>query len=130
MNTLRNKVNLIGRIGMNPELKTVGTTKDYALTNFSLATNESYKDKNGQWHENTQWHNLIAWGKVAERITKLVQKGQEIMIEGKIVNKMYEKEGEKRYTTNIEITDFLLLSPKNNENEEELVESQKVQKTK
>ena len=59
-----------------------------------------------------------------------MQKGQEIMIEGKIVNKMYEKEGEKRYTTNIEITDFLLLSPKNNEKEEELVESQKVQKTK
>ena len=52
------------------------------------------------------------------------------MIEGKIVNKMYEKEGEKRYTTHIEITDFLLLSPKNNEKEEELVESQKVQKTK
>lgn len=130
MNTLRNKVNLIGRIGMNPEMKTVGTTKDYALTSFSLATNESYKDKNGQWHENTQWHNLTAWGKIAERITKIVKKGQEIMIEGKIVNKMYEKEGEKRYSTNIEVTDFLLISAKDSEKEEEFIEVEKIQKSK
>ena len=121
MNTLRNKVNLIGRIGMNPELKTVGTTKDYALTNFSLATNESYKDKNGQCHENTQWQNLIAWGKVAERITKLVQKGQEIMIEGRLVNKQYEKDGEKRYSTDIEVTDFLLVSTRTAEKTEQEV---------
>ncbi len=130
MNTLRNKVNLIGRIGKNPEIQTVGTTKDYALTRFPLATNESYKDKNGQWHENTQWHNLMAWGKTAERITKLIQKGQEIMIEGRIVNKMYEKDGEKRYTTDIEVTDFLLLSPKNIDKEEEFIEVEKIQKSK
>lgn len=130
MNTLRNKVNLIGRIGKNPEIQTVGTTKDYALTRFPLATNESYKDKNGQWHENTQWHNLMAWGKTAERITKLIQKGQEIMIEGRIVNKMYEKDGEKRYSTDIEVTDFLLLSPKNTDKEEEFIEVEKIQKFK
>lgn len=130
MNTLRNKVNLIGRIGQTPEIQTVGATKDYALTRLRLATNESYKDKNGQWHENTQWHNLMAWGKTAERITKLVQKGQEIMIEGRIVNKMYEKEGEKRYTTDIEVTDFLLLSPKNTEKEAEFTEVEKIQKSK
>ncbi len=130
MNTLRNKVNLIGRIGKNPELQTVGASKDYALTKFPLATNESYRDKNGQWHDNTQWHNLIAWGKTAERITKMILKGQELMIEGKIVNKMYEKDGEKKYTTEIEVTDFLMISPKNSEKEVEGSQETRVQKTK
>jgi len=119
MNTLRNKVNLIGRIGKTPEIQNECTSKDYALTKFSLATNENYKDKNGQWHENTQWHNLIAWGKTAERISKLISKGQEVMIEGKLVNKSYEKDGEKRFSTDIEVTDFLLLSSKNKSNSAE-----------
>lgn len=118
MNTLRNKVSLIGRIGKNPEMQTVGIGKDYSLTRFSIATDESYRDKSGQWHDNTQWHNVIAWGKTAELIAKMVKKGHEVMIEGKIVNKMYEKDGEKRYTTDIEATDFLLLSPKNNQKTE------------
>lgn len=120
MNTLRNKVNLIGRIGKNPELQTVGIPgREYTLTRLSIAINERYKDKTGEWRENTQWYNLIAWGKIAERIVKIVQKGQEIMVEGKIVNKSYEKEGEKKYTTDIEVTDFLMLSSKNKENAEE-----------
>lgn len=120
MNTLRNKVSLIGRIGKNPELQTVGAAgKDYTLTRLSIAINENYKDKAGVWHENTQWHNLIAWGKTAERIVKMMQKGQEVMIEGKIVNRSYEKDGEKKYATDIEVTDFLLLSAKNKENAEE-----------
>ncbi len=115
MNALKNKVSLIGRIGKNPEMQMVGVSKDYSLTRFSIATDESYKDKNGQWHSNTQWHNLVAWGKTAELISKMVKKGQEIMVEGRIVNKVYEKDGEKRYTTDIEISDFLMLSPKNDE---------------
>ena len=119
MNTLRNKVNLIGRIGKTPEIQKVGTSKDYALTKFPLATNENYKDKNGQWHENTQWHNLIAWGKTAEHISLLISKGQEVMIEGRLVNKSYEKDGEKRFSTDIEVTDFLLLSSKNKSNSAE-----------
>ena len=121
MNTLRNKVNLIGRIGKNPEIQTVGTTKDYALTRFPLATNESYKDKNGQWHENTQWHNLVIWGKTAERMSNTITKGQEIMIEGRLVNKQYEKDGEKRYSTDIEVTDFLLVSTRTAEKTEQEV---------
>ncbi|MBI1836385.1 MAG: single-stranded DNA-binding protein [Flavobacteriia bacterium] len=114
MNTLRNKVSLIGRVGQKPEIKPVGN--DYSLTRFSIAINEGYKDKNGQWKENTTWHNVMAWGKTAERITKIVEKGQEVMIEGKIVNKSYEKDGEKRYSTDIEVLDFLLLSSKNQDN--------------
>ena len=130
MNTLRNKVNLIGRIGKNPELQKVGNGKDYTITRFPLATNESYKDKNGQWHDNTQWHNLQAWGKVAERIAKSIKKGQELMIEGRVVQKMYEKDGEKRYTTEIEVTDFILLAQRNTEKEEDQIEEVEVKKSK
>lgn len=119
MNSLKNKVNLIGRIGKNPEMQKVGTSKDYALVKVSIATNESFKDKNGQWQDNTQWHNLIIWGKTAERFTTSVMKGQELMIEGKLVNKVYEKDGEKKYSTGIEVLDFLLISSKNNENLEQ-----------
>ena len=122
MNTLRNKVSLIGRIGKTPELQKVGSSKDYALTKFSLATNENYKDKNGQWHDNTQWHNLVAWGKTAERIASLITKGQEVMIEGRIVNNSYEKNGEKRFTTDIEVADFLMISSTNKSNSAELEE--------
>ena len=113
MSTLRNKVSLIGRLGQKPTLQTVGN--DFILTKFTLATNEDYKDKTGKWVENTQWHNLQAWGKTAERIVKLADKGQEIMIEGKLLNQSYEKDGQKKYNTTIEIADFLLLSPKNTE---------------
>jgi single-strand DNA-binding protein len=115
MNTLKNKVSLIGRVGKNPEIQNVGTAKDYSLVKVPLATNENYKDKNGQWHDNTQWHNLIAWGKTAERLSKMVTKGQVLMVEGRIVNKMYEKDGEKRYSTDIEVLDFLIISSKNYE---------------
>jgi single-strand DNA-binding protein len=121
MNTLRNKVSLIGRIGQNIEMQKVGASKDYSLVKVPLATNESYKDKNGQWQDNTQWHNLVIWGKTAERISIMVTKGQEIMIEGRLVNKQYEKDGEKRYSTDIEVTDFLLVSPKNTEKTEQEV---------
>jgi single-strand DNA-binding protein len=126
MNTLRNKVSLIGRVGKTPEVQNVGSSKDYALTKFSLATNENYKDKNGQWHDNTQWHNLVAWGKTAERIASLITKGQEVMIEGKIVNKSYEKDGEKRFTTDIEVSDFLLISSTNKSNSAEVEEQTNV----
>lgn len=121
MNTLRNKVSLIGRIGQNIEMQKVGALKDYSLVKVPLATNESYKDKNGQWQDITQWHNLVIWGKTAERISSMVKKGQEVMIEGRLVNKQYEKEGEKRYSTDIEVTDFLLVSPKNTEKTEQEV---------
>jgi single-strand DNA-binding protein len=121
MNTLRNKVSLIGRIGQNIEMQKVGASKDYSLVKVPLATNESYKDKNGQWQDNTQWHNLVIWGKTAERISSMVTKGQEVMIEGRLVNKQYQKDGEKRYSTDIEVTDFLLVSPKNTEKTEQEV---------
>jgi len=111
MNTLRNKVNLIGRLGAKPETQEL--KGGYVLTRFSIATRESYKDKNGKWQDNTQWHQITAWGKVAERIVRVLDKGQEVALEGKLINRSYEsKAGEKRYSTEIEIHEFLLLSGK------------------
>ncbi len=125
MNTLRNKVSLIGRLGQEPTLQTVGN--GFQLVKFPLATNESYKDKTGKWVDNTQWHNIVVWGKTAERISKIAAKGQEIMMEGRIVTRSYEKEGEKRYATDIELSDFLILSAKNNpaESEKEVEKAKK-----
>lgn len=111
MNTLRNKVSLIGRLGAQPELVTLDSGR--TLARFSLATNENYKNKEGAWQENTQWHNITAWGKTAELMSKLLNKGQEVVVEGKLVNSSYEtKEGEKRFSTAIEVNEFLLLTPK------------------
>jgi single-strand DNA-binding protein len=111
MNSLRNKVNLIGRLGAQPEVSSFESGR--MLARFTLATNERYKDKNEVWQDNTQWHTVNAWGKLAERIQKSLDKGSEVVIEGKLVNQSYEtKEGEKRYSTIVEASDFLLVSPK------------------
>jgi single-strand DNA-binding protein len=124
MNALRNKVNLIGRLGADPELVTFETGK--ILTRFTLATKEDFKDKSGEWHNNTQWHNINAWGKTAERVKKVLSKGNEIMLEGRLINQSYEtKAGEKRYSTIIEVSDFLLLSQKT---EKEVVQADKTNK--
>ena len=112
MNTLRNKVSLIGRLGGQPE---VVNLESGTLARFSLATNESYKNKSGEWQDRTQWHTIKAWGKTAERVTKALDKGHEILVEGRIVNTTYTtKEGDKRYSTEIEISDFIRLTPANN----------------
>jgi single-strand DNA-binding protein len=113
MNTLRNKVSMIGRIGAKPEVKSL--TGGYQVTRFSIAINESRKNKAGEWETSTQWHNLTAWGKLAENLAKNAEKGNEIAIEGKLINKSYEtKEGEKRYSTEIEIYDYMVFKPKEN----------------
>ena len=109
MNNLKNKVNLIGRLGVKPEIMTFDTGRK--LARFSLATNDRYKDKNGEWQEDVQWHNVTVWGKVADRVENLLEKGQEILLEGKISYQSYEtNQGEKRYSTVIEGNDFMLLN--------------------
>lgn len=109
MNTLRNKVSLIGRLGTQPEV--VKLESGATLVRFPLATNERYKNKEGEWKENTQWHNITVWGKVAELASRLMKKGQEVAIEGRLVNSSFEtKTGEKRYATTVNLSDFLVLS--------------------
>ncbi|MFM1915737.1 MAG: hypothetical protein RLZZ531_1406 [Bacteroidota bacterium] len=111
MNALKNKVSLIGRLGVQPEVVNLDSGKK--LARFTLATNENYKNKNGEWQSITQWHTINAWGKLAELVQKLLTKGQEIVVEGKLVNQSYEnKNGEKRYTTIVEASEFLVLTTK------------------
>jgi single-strand DNA-binding protein len=111
MSTLRNKVQLIGHVGNDPEIKTFDGGKKLAKLN--VATNESYKNDKGEKVEETQWHNLIAWGKTADIIEKYVVKGKEIAIEGKLTHRSYEdKNGEKRYITEVVIDELLLLGSK------------------
>lgn len=112
MSTLKNKVSLIGRIGAKPEEQVFqsGVKK----TRISLATNESYKDKKGEWVENTQWHNIIAWGNQVDRVIRSLDKGTEVIVEGRLVNRSYEdsKSGERRFITEIELNDFLIVNKK------------------
>ena len=96
MSTLRNKVQLIGNLGNDPEIITLESGKK--LAKFSLATNESYKNEQGEKITQTDWHNLIAWNKTADIIEKYITKGKEIAIEGKLTNRSYEtKERETLY---------------------------------
>jgi single-strand DNA-binding protein len=106
---MRNKVQLIGHVGQEPEVKTIeGGRKVAKLT---LATNENYTNNKGEKVEQTEWHRLTAWGKTAEIIEKYVVKGKEIAIEGKLTHRSYDdKNGEKRYVTDIVVNELLLLS--------------------
>lgn len=105
---LRNHVQLIGRIGSDTELKTLESGRN--LLNISIATKEFYKDKEGNKQDRTEWHRLVAWGKTAELIDKIVNKGDEIAVEGKLTHRSYEKDGETRYTTEVLVNEFLLLN--------------------
>ena len=108
MSTLRNKVQLIGHVGNDLEIKTFDGGKKLAKLN--VATNESYKNDKGEKVEETQWHSLIAWGKTADIIEKYVVKGKEIAIEGKLTHRSYEdKNGEKRYVSEVVIDELLML---------------------
>jgi single-strand DNA-binding protein len=108
MNALRNKVQLIGNLGMAPEIKTLESGKK--LAKMSIATNESYKNAKGELVKETQWHNLIAWGKTADIIEKYLKKGSEVAIDGKLVNSNYtDKDGVKRYVTEIQVNEVLLI---------------------
>ena len=111
MNALKNKVQLIGNLGMDPEIKIL--EGDKKLAKMSIATNNSYKNAQGELVKETQWHNLIAWGKTAEIFEKHIKKGREIAIEGKLINRNFiDKEGLKRYVTEIQVNEVLILGNK------------------
>ncbi len=111
MYALKNKVQLIGNLGNPPEVRNTESGKK--LVRFSIATNESYRNAKGEKVTETQWHNLIAWGKVADIAEKYLAKGTEVVIEGKLVHHNYtDKEGNKKYVTEIEVHELLLLGNK------------------
>lgn len=108
MNTLRNKVQLIGNLGNDPEIINLESGK--TLAKFAIATNESYKNAQGEKVTDTQWHNIVAWGKTAEIVEKYVAKGKEVAIEGKLTTRSWEdKDGIKRYITEVVCNELLML---------------------
>lgn len=110
MKTMKNRVQLIGHVGNDPELKTLESGK---VANFIIATNDFYTNKNGEKVEQTEWHRLVAWDRNAEIIEKFVTKGKEIAIEGKLTSRSYDdKEGNKRYITEVIVSDIMLLGKK------------------
>jgi single-strand DNA-binding protein len=111
MNALRNKVQLIGNIGQDPEVKTFDDGKK--VVKLRLATDEKYKNSAGELITESTWHNLVAWGKTAEIIEKHIFKGKEVAVEGKLVNRNYtDKNGEKRYITEILVSEVMMLGSK------------------
>lgn len=111
MNNLRNSVQLIGRLGIDPEVKTFDNDK--RMVRLSLATSEKYRNGDGEMVENTQWHNVVAWGRTAEIAEKYLKKGQEVALHGKLQTRQYDdKEGQKRYVTEVVCNELLLLGKK------------------
>ena len=105
---MKNRVQLIGRVGQDPEVKNLEGGKKVAT--ITIATNDVYYKDNGDKVEQTEWHRVTAWGKTAEIIEQYVTKGKEIAIEGKLTHRTYEdKNGEKRYVTDIVANEVLLL---------------------
>jgi single-strand DNA-binding protein len=108
MNTLKNRVTLIGNLGMDPEVKTTETGKK--VTHFTLATSDGYKNAEGQKVSETTWHNIVAWNGLADIAGKYLKKGKEVAVEGRIVYRSYEdKKGVTKSITEIVLNDLLLL---------------------
>jgi len=108
MNALKNKVQLIGNLGQDPEV--VNLDSGSKLAKFSIATNETYRNTKGEKVTDTQWHNIIAWGKLAEVVENFLHKGSEVALEGKLIHRSYEtKEGEKRFISEIKCNELLML---------------------
>ena len=111
MSTLRNKVQLIGNLGTQPEIINLESGK--MLAKFTMATNEHYKNAKGEKVTDTQWHNIVAWGKTAQIIEQYLNKGQKVAIEGKLTTKTWEdKEGNKRYMTEVVCNELLMMGDK------------------
>lgn len=112
-----NKVMLIGRLGRDPELRK--TQEGTAVTNFTIATNEEWIDKGTrEKKEKTEWHRIVTFGKLAEICSNYLSKGRQVYIEGRIQTRSWEKEGAKRYTTEIVANNMQMLDSKGSVNEE------------
>jgi len=111
MSSMQNKVQLIGNLGKDPEVKNLASGKIKA--NFSLATSENYKNSQGEKVTETQWHNIVAWGKIAEIAENYLQKGNKVAIEGKLIHRVYDdKDGNKKYITEVVANSVMMLDSK------------------
>ena len=111
MNNLKNRVQLIGNIGKDPQIKNFDSGK--TMTSFSLATSESYKDAEGKKVTDTQWHQVVAWGNTANYIENYLEKGNRIAVDGKLIHRSYsDKDGVTKYITEVLVNEILLLTNK------------------
>lgn len=111
MKAIKNRVQLIGYLGADPEIKTFDETKK--LATIRLAVNDRYKNAQDEWVEETQWFNLVAWSKLAQYAEKYLLKGFEVAIEGRLINKTYtDKNAIKRFSTDIHLSEILILTKK------------------
>jgi len=111
MNSLRNRVQLIGHLGADPEVKTFENNRKVAR--LSLATNDEYTDKEGQKVKQTQWHQLVVWGRLAETCEKYLTKGKEVAIEGKLTYRTWnDKDGKSHNITEIMVNELLMMGGK------------------
>ena len=120
MGTLENSVHLIGRPGMDPEVRIVGNRKN---VRFSLATNDYTYNENHELERTTSWHNIVAWGKIAEQAEKYIKKGKQIALEGRLKTRVYEKDGKKNYFTEITMNEFLLIDRSSNDEQDQSSDS-------
>ena len=109
-----NKVILVGNVGKDPEVRYSQTGATVA--NFSLATNERFKDRNNEWQERTEWHNIVVWQRLAEIVGEYVAKGSKLYVEGKLQTSSWKdrQSGERKYRTEIVARNLLLLDPREN----------------
>ncbi len=108
MRSLKNRIQLIGRVGRDPEFRLLESGKN--VVNFSMATSDSYKSASGEKTVETQWHQIVAWGGLAEIADKYLKKGSEVAVQGKLIHRSYEgPDGKKRYVTEIIADEILLL---------------------
>ena len=111
MNAMKNRVQLIGNLGKDPEVRAIDNGNK--MVRMSIATSETYQNNKGEKVTDTQWHTVVAWGKTAELVEKLLTKGSEVALEGKLVNRSYtDKDGQKKFITEVVAQEFLLLTKK------------------
>ena len=105
-----NKVFILGNVGKDPEVRS--TANGVNIANFSIATTDRQKDKSGNWNDNTEWHSIVAFGKTAEIVRDHVSKGHQVLIEGRIQTRSWDKDGVKQYRTEIVVNELTLLGSK------------------
>ena len=108
MKSIKNRIQLIGRVGKDPEFRLLDSGKN--VVNFSMATSDSYKNASGEKAIDTQWHQVVAWGGLAEIADKYLRKGSEVAVQGKLIHRNYEgPDGNRRYVSEIIADEILLL---------------------
>ncbi len=111
MNAVKNKVQLIGNLGQDPEVRTIGESRKVA--NIRIATSETYRNDKGEKVTETQWHTVVAWGKLADIAERYLVKGIEVVVDGKLVNKNYtDKQGAKHYVSEVHASGILIMTKK------------------